>query len=421
MRSSESLLIAATLLTAAAAAACDSSSDETSAEPATFDTVMQQVIEPRCTFSSCHNNPTVAAALDLTPELACDTLVNQPSCMFPDRMRVVPGSPEDSFFFHKLTGQGLDEKPTGSCGGTQTNLLMPFGASALADDELQLVHDWIAAGAACTPSGKHRPNPAQGPAVASITASSTAPVPGEAIVITVTLDRAAPEGGQRIVLELDTTALSAPVQVDIPAGSLSTRFEAYALRPTSRFPLRARTTDSAKELLLRVGGLGIAEVLSDPIGDDDQLQWIKLRNSGSLPIDLTGYSLRSGQGNYDLVSIELTGSIPAGGCVVIGGPIQSGANGEPVYSQLVNFTPDLPHAGDQAAGFAVFDRSAAPAGGVQTPVDTMLVGVHNSARLLGPDAEIATPHCGPPAAGLSARRTAAGTCVSAVMQPNACE
>lgn len=418
MRSSRSLCIAATLLTAAAA--CDST-DETPAEPATFETVMQQVIEPRCTFSSCHSNPTVAAALDLTPELACDTLVNQPSCMFPNRMRVVPGSPEDSFFFHKLTGQGLDEKPTGSCGGTQTNLLMPFGASALADDELQIVHDWIAAGAACTPSGKQRPGPAKEPIVASITASSTAPVPGETIAITVTLDQAAPEGGQLIALELDTSALSAPVQVVIPAGSLSTRFEAYALRPTSRFPLRARTTDSAQELLLRIGGLGIAEVLSDPIGDDDQLQWIKLRNSGFLPIDLAGYSLRSGQGTYDHVSVELTGSIPAGGCVVIGGPIQSGANSQPVYSQLVNFTPDLPHAGDQAAGFAVFDSSAAPAGGVQTPVDTMLVGANNSARLLGPDAEIATPHCGTPAAGMSALRTAAGTCVPAVMQPNSCE
>lgn len=419
MPSSKPLFIAAALITAAAA--CDSTTDETTSGEATFETVMQQVIEPRCTFSSCHSNPTIAAALDLTPELACDTLINQPSCLFPDRMLIAPGHPEDSFFFHKLTGQGLDEKPTGSCGGTQTNLIMPFGAKELADDELRLVHDWIAAGASCTPSGKPRPNQAKSPVVASLTATSTAPVPGEAITITVTLDKAAPEGGQMIALEMDTTAMSAPVQVAIAAGSLSTRFEAYALRPTARFPLRARTTSGSKELLLRVGGLGIAEVLSDPVGDDDQLQWIKLHNRGFLPIDLTGYRLKSGQGNYDLVDVELTGSIPAGGCVVIGGPVQSSQNSSPIFSQLVNFTPDLPHTGDQAAGFAVFDSSAAPVGGVQTPVDTMLVGINNTAQLLGPDAEVATPHCGTPAAGMSALRTAAGTCVPAVMQPLACE
>jgi hypothetical protein len=418
MRFSKSLFAAAVLVTAAAA--CDST-EETSTEPATFDTVMQQVIEPRCTFASCHSNPTIAAALDLTPALACDTLVNQPSCLFPDRMRIVPGRPEDSFFFHKLTGQGLDEKPTGSCGGTETNLLMPFGASALSDGELQLVHDWIAAGAACTPSGKPGQPPApKGPAVASITATRTAPVPGEAVVVTVTLDKAAPDGGQVIALEMDTTAMSAPVQVLIPAGSTSTRFEAYALRPTSRFPLRARTAAGSAELMLRVAGLDIAEVLSDPIGDDDQLQWIKLHNRGFLPIDLTGYRLKSGQGNYDLVNVALAGSIPAGGCVVIGGPVQSELNSQPLFSQVVNFTPDLPHAGSQAAGFAVFDSSASLVGGIATPVDAMLVGPGNDAKLLGPDAEIAAPHCGTPLPGMSALRTATGACVQSVMQPLAC-
>ncbi len=92
------------------------------------------------------------------PRKACDTLISQPSCLFPDRMRIVPGRPEDSFFFHKLTGEGLNEAPTGNCGGAQTNLLMPFGASELPDSELALVHDWIAAGATCTGTGGSRPS-----------------------------------------------------------------------------------------------------------------------------------------------------------------------------------------------------------------------------------------------------------------------
>jgi len=223
-----------------------------------------------------------------------------------------------------------------------------------------------------------------------------------------------------ITLETDTSALTAPVQLVVPGKAAAVQFEAYALRPTSRFTIRARAGESSKDLVLRVGGLDIAEVLADPSGDDDSLQWIKLHNRSSLAIDLNGYRLQAGQSNYDLVSVELVGMIPAGGCVVIGGPTQSGANSEPIFSQLSNFTPDLPHAGTQAAGFAVFDGTASPVDGVLTPVDTMLVGANNDAKLLGVDAEIPGPHCATPAAGTSALRTAAGTCVQAPMQPRTC-
>jgi len=175
-----------------------------------------------------------------------------------------------------------------------------------------------------------------------------------------------------------------------------------------------------KDLVLRVAGLDIAEVLADPAGADDGLQWVKLRNRSSLAIDLTGYRLKAGESNYDLVAVDLAGMIPAGGCALIGGPTQSGVNGEPIFSQVANFTPDLPHVGPQAAGYAVFDSSASAVGGVPTPVDTMLVGANNDAQLLGVDAEIPGPHCATPAAGTSALRTAAGTCVQAPMQPRTC-
>src|SRR5688572_6443195 len=136
------------LFAATTAAAC---ATDAPAEP-TLENVIEKVLVPRCTFGSCHAAPTNAAKLDLTPARVCDTLINQPSCLFPDRMRIVPGSPEDSFFFHKLVGQGLHEMPTGdNCSTeTKTNLPMPYGAKALADDEIELVHNWIAAGAQCS-------------------------------------------------------------------------------------------------------------------------------------------------------------------------------------------------------------------------------------------------------------------------------
>jgi hypothetical protein len=386
---------------------------EESAEP-TFEAVVEKVIAPRCTFGSCHAQPTMAADLDLTPEKACDTLVNQPSCLFPDRMRIVPGAPEESFFFHKLTGQGLHETPTGSCANeTKTNLIMPYGASELADDELALVHNWIAAGAKCTSKGKTRPT---APAISSFTADRMAPIAGDSIMFTLTLDQAAQEGGQTIELETDDSVLAAPMQVMIPATQSTVKFEAFAMRPTSRFTVRARTGETTKELVLRVAGLEVAEVMADPIGSDDGVQWVKIRNNSAMPIDLSSYQLRAGESNYGLVSVQLTGTLPAGSCVVIGGSQQVGAN----FAQSVDFTPNLPHTGTQAAGIALFDRNAAMVGGVQTPVDTMLIGANNGARLLGPDGEVANPYCGAQVPGMSSLRTGARTCVQAQMQPTAC-
>jgi hypothetical protein len=395
-------------------AACATASVAT--EDATFENVVAQVIEPSCTFSSCHAAPTMAAKLDLSPESICDALVNQPSCLFPDRMRVVPGNPDDSFFFHKLTGQGLNETPTGNC-GTSTNLEMPFGASALSDADLALVHNWIAAGAQCT--GKGTGPTTVAPVISIFSANNTAPLAGETISVTLTLDRAAAKDGQMIMLDMDQSVLSAPRQMMVPAGQSSIKFDAYAQRPTSRFTVRAHAGQSTKDLVLRIGGLEIAEVLANPMGTDDQAQWIKLHNKTSLPIDLNNYRFKAGQGSYT-VNAGLSGTIPAGGCVVIGGPIQSGGNAEPVYSQAFDFVPNLPYGGTQAAAFAVFDNNTAPVNGVATPVDTMLVGSSNAAGLLGADAQIATPGCATPAEGMSAQRTGASTCAAAQMQPNTC-
>lgn len=416
---SESLLIAAVL--ASAAAACANGGGTT--REATFEAVMESVVTPRCTFaSSCHASPALAAALDLSANAACDMLINRPSCLFPDRMRVVPGNPEDSFFFHKLTGQGLHETPTGAeCASeSTTNLIMPYGAKPLDDRELALVHDWIAAGAECTNMGPGPIGPAA-PKIEGFTADRSTPLAGEAIRLTVTLDRPAPEGGQRIFIETDTSVLAAPLQVMVPASEQSVSFDSFALRPTSRFTVTARAGDSSRQIKLRIPGIEIAEVMANPLGPDDQLQWIKLRNRTALPLDLGGYQLRAGENDYDLVIVQLTGTIPARGCVLIGGPGRSPENGEPSYTQEVDFAPDLPHSRPQAAGYAVFDRNADPVDGVETPVDTLLVGVHNNAQLLGPDAEVASPHCAAPMPSTSAVRSSeGGPCVQAPMQPSTC-
>jgi hypothetical protein len=412
--------LAACLLAALTAAACAAESaeapDVTLAEAPTMNAVYSQVLEPRCTFSSCHSAPTVAAKLDLTREGMCKALVNTSSCLFPRRMLVVPSDPESSFLMHKLTGSALTEQPDGNC-SSASNLPMPFGGTTLPADEIALVRAWIAAGAPCD-SGQPGPTPTPtGPALASLAADPALPLAGDIVTFTVTLDRPAPEGGQAVALQTDDRALSAPIEVSVPPGKTVVRFEAYAHRPSSLFTLVARAGASSKSLELRVGGLEVAEALADA-GQGNHSQWVKLRNRSSVPLDLTGFRLQVGQTSYGLIAVPLSGILEPNSCLVLGNVNGPAPSGDAVTFQQVDFTPDLPTTGTQAAGYALFDGEAAPTGA--PPFDTMLVGATNQAQLLGVDGHAATPTCATPPAGSSARRTAATTCVSSVPQITQC-
>ena len=264
--------------------------------------------------------------------------------------------------------------------------------------------------------------------IRSFTADPMTPVAGAPIAFTVMLDKAAPEGGQKLTFDVgDMDApdpgVTVPEQVIVPAGQTSSPVPimGHALRPTSRLTITVHSGENTQRLVLRVTGLEIAEVMADPSGADDGLQWIKIRNTSNVAFNLNNYQLRAGENNYNLVVADLNSyTIPAGGCAVIGGPTQSSTNGAPNFTQLLNFTPDLPNTGTQAAGFALFEQNATPVDGILAPVDTMLVGAINNSRLIGPDAEIASPYCSAPIPGKSVRRTSSSTCEQAQMQPNSC-
>jgi hypothetical protein len=416
---SESFFVAALLATSVAACGIDEEQFPGDGPAPTFENVVD-VLKPKCTFSQCHNNPTVAANLDLTPQLACDTLVNQSSCLFPERKRVVPGDPSASFFLHKLTGEGLSDTPTGDCGfgsQTRTNALMPLGGSELTEDELKVVRGWISAGASCEPTGSG----SQGPQLTALTASKSAPLAGEMFMVTLELDRPAPANGQAVTVDVDQMGLLlAPSKVVVGEGTMSVKFNAYPQRPASRFTLRARSGNSTKEIVLRIGGVEIAEVLADPVGSNDGLQWVKIRNTSPFAINLNNYRLRVGVDNYSLISVDLGGMLGPNNCALIGGPLKSSANGDPSsYWQEVDFEPNLPSGAGNATGFALFDRVNPPVGGVPTPVDTMIVGSSNTA-IVDPDGTLPSPGCSTPVTGRSAQRTGTDTCAQAIMQPNVC-
>lgn len=118
----------------AALAGCDQGSDP----PPTLGELQEQVLEPRCATTACHDAISGAGGLYLEGERAYDSMVDQP-CMnvdaqLADLVRVKPGSPEESFLWIKVTdAQGMGDP-------------MPPD-ELLPDDELDLIEAWILGGA----------------------------------------------------------------------------------------------------------------------------------------------------------------------------------------------------------------------------------------------------------------------------------
>lgn len=120
--------------------------------PPTFTRVWNEVLMGKtCSSSFCHGAGTGMLHMD-SPTIAYMNLVGVPAagekCGTSGKMRVVPGDPDNSLLFEKMS----HDPP--SCGD-----LMPIGAkiepncistvSSVCNTqaELQLVHDWIAMGA----------------------------------------------------------------------------------------------------------------------------------------------------------------------------------------------------------------------------------------------------------------------------------
>lgn len=109
----------------------------------TFEQI-QRVIFPTCARSTCHNVAQDLHQLSLDPAEAYADLVgvpaNNPVAAVSGKLRVDPGHPESSFLMDKLRGSleaGEGER-------------MPRGLKKLKTLEIELVEQWIAAGAPAT-------------------------------------------------------------------------------------------------------------------------------------------------------------------------------------------------------------------------------------------------------------------------------
>jgi hypothetical protein len=105
-------------------------------EPVTFSVVQSDVFTASCAFSSCHGSGGGGAAdLDLSEGMAYAELVDVAAVDAPDEILVIPGDSASSYLVKKSAGDASiigDPMPA------------PSGLEA---ERLQLLKDWIDAGA----------------------------------------------------------------------------------------------------------------------------------------------------------------------------------------------------------------------------------------------------------------------------------
>ena len=105
--------------------------------PPTLQRVETEVFQKSCNFSSCHTGSSPAEGLNLeSPTHAKLVNVKARAAGATDLTLVVPGKPDDSYLYQKLT----QTMP-------RAGALMPQTGDMLDAARLALVRDWIAAGA----------------------------------------------------------------------------------------------------------------------------------------------------------------------------------------------------------------------------------------------------------------------------------
>lgn len=129
------------LLTAVALVGCAGDGPPPQSDQTWIGQIQREVFDPSCATAACHSASTRAAGLSLAPGESYDQLVDvepqNPAARAAGLLLVRPGSVEQSFLVHKLTGDLAAGEGS----------LMPLLAPPLAADLIADIEAWIAAGA----------------------------------------------------------------------------------------------------------------------------------------------------------------------------------------------------------------------------------------------------------------------------------
>jgi hypothetical protein len=110
--------------------------------------VVQTQVFDGCSIASggCHTSAPFGAGLNLTRGEAYAYLLHAPSASSPGKWRVEPGSLEDSFLWHKLTGTLATDASEG-VPMPRTKVVGADQWAPLSDAQLAAVRCWILSGA----------------------------------------------------------------------------------------------------------------------------------------------------------------------------------------------------------------------------------------------------------------------------------
>ncbi|MDO8520239.1 MAG: c-type cytochrome domain-containing protein [Deltaproteobacteria bacterium] len=112
----------------------DEENDDDAADDATLSAIQDDIFTPTCAVSGCHSSVSAQEGLSLASGESFSSLVNVDSAQDSSLKLVEPGDPDNSYLIHKLEGTGS---------GSQ----MPRGGSALSDEDMDRIRDWITNGA----------------------------------------------------------------------------------------------------------------------------------------------------------------------------------------------------------------------------------------------------------------------------------
>ena len=110
-------------------------------DQALFRAGVRMLVGSRCAPSGCHTKEAKAGLLDLSPDAATfqKQVIDVPSARAPGVLRVVPGQPNASYLFCKVSPD--------CAARAKDTALMPLTGMALTNDEIETFSVWISAGA----------------------------------------------------------------------------------------------------------------------------------------------------------------------------------------------------------------------------------------------------------------------------------
>jgi hypothetical protein len=134
----------------------------------------------------------------------------------------------------------------------------------------------------------------------------------------------------------------------------------------------------------------IVETLNRLSGSDSGREWIKLHNPCMRELDLEGFVL-GWAGSSTIYTLELDESIPAQGCILVGGPTSDDSNFNPDLTIEHEFDPQLI---SSAGAIFIYDIDPDDISITTVPLDVLIWGSSNGQGYLDPDGDVPDPYVG---------------------------